>query len=235
MKEQFVLKLGGSLLYNDDLKLNVDFLDKFVKWFGEATARYDRMIIVVGGGKVSRHLVDLSKRYNPSEEDQHRIGMAVTNTNAEVIGAILRDKLIKSPRTLGEAFEMVSDDNIRYVVSGGFKEGWSTDMDAAVLGHMLGVKKINKLSNIDHIYTSDPRKDPDARIMKDLTWNEYFSHFGITRDLTSTTPGVHTPIDAFCSNFAAEKGLSFMVSGGSTIVEKGDLWEVLQTGTLVHP
>ena len=235
MKDKIILKLGGSLLYKDELTLDKEFLRLFVNWFKKSKENAERIIIIVGGGKMSRYLVDQTSSFSPAVRDQHRIGMAVTDTNAEIVKAILNDEQIDVPKTLGQALEMVIEKEPKYVVSGGFKEGWSTDMDAVVLAHVLNVKKVFKLSNIDHVYTADPRTDPDARVIKELSWEEYFTQFGIAKGMTKHKPGMNVPVGAFCAQFAAEKEISFMLAGGENIKKDGNLALTLDSGTLIHP
>lgn len=235
MQDKIILKLGGSLLYDLSLSLNLEFLNKFQAWFKEAKKDYSRIVIIVGGGKLSRHLVGQVIPFMSTENSQHRVGMAITNTNAEILRSLLGEDSIMVPKTLGQALEMVVDDGPKYVVTGGFKEGWSTDMDSVVLAHILGIKKVHKLSNIDHIYTADPSKDPTATIIKDITWEDYFRTFGLTAGNITHRPGQNIPIGVLAARFASQKGISFFVSGGSTIDEQPSLSSVLESGTFVHP
>lgn len=49
MQDKIILKLGGSLLYDLSLSLNLEFLNKFQAWFKEAKKDYSRIVIIVGG------------------------------------------------------------------------------------------------------------------------------------------------------------------------------------------
>ncbi len=233
--DSIVMKIGGSLLYKDNLALDNVFLSKFVNWFDKAKSKYSRIVIIVGGGKMSRYLVEQTGSFEVSEVNQHRIGMAVTVTNAEILRAVVNSQDVEVPKTLGQVLEFALDNNPKKVIIGGFKEGWSTDMDASVMAHVMGVQKVYKLSNIDYIYTADPAMNPDARPLTDLTWDEYFTQFGIIPGVTTHKPGQSLPIGAFCSQFAAKKGLTFVVSGGKKLEQESDLFNVLESGSVVHP
>ncbi len=234
-KNSIVLKIGGSLLYHENLDLNMPFLNKFLIWFEKARQRYKSIVIIVGGGKMSRHLVNQIGSFEIAVENKHRIGMAVTDCNAEVLRTIVNDKKVKVPKSLGQVLELIIDDTEQILIMGGFKEGWSTDMDAAVLAHVMGLKKIYKLSNIDHIYTADPSKDPGARPIMELTWSDYFSQFGIVPGVSEHQPNLSVPIDVLCAQFCANKGITYMLSGGVNIDKENDLQNVLESGTIVHP
>ena len=222
-------------MYQDNLELNHAFLRKFVQWFDQAKSQYHRIIIVVGGGKMSRYLVDQVNDFHSSEENLHRIGMAVTNVNAELLRTIVNSDSVSVPKTLGQALEMVVNDSPMHVITGGFKEGWSSDMDAAVLASIINADTVHKLSNIDFVYTADPRKNPEARPITDMTWNEYFKQFGIKPGMLQHEPGLSVPIGAFCANFCANKGISFMLSGGDRLSSDATLSEAMDIGSLVHP
>jgi len=47
--------------------------------------------------------------------------------------------------------------------AGGWKPGRSSDDFSVRLAKMYGAKTIINLSNIDFVYTKDPRKHPDAK------------------------------------------------------------------------
>jgi uridylate kinase len=126
------------------------------------------------------------------------------------------------------------DNSIKYIISGGVKEGWSTDMDAALFADALNVKRFYKLSNIDHIYTKDPALEKDAKIITEISWPEYFKVFGIVQN-SQHIPNANMPIDPICANFCANKELSVFVSGGKSLDETKVLETVFESGTYLHP
>ena len=50
------MKLGGSVLYDNLLNVNKVVLDKLKNWYYEAAEEYEKVVIVVGGGTLSRNL-----------------------------------------------------------------------------------------------------------------------------------------------------------------------------------
>ena len=56
MKRKIVLKIGGSILYQDDSSINYPLLDKVKSWYHNAKDEYSRIVIVTGGGMLSRNL-----------------------------------------------------------------------------------------------------------------------------------------------------------------------------------
>jgi uridylate kinase len=120
------------------------------------------------------------------------------------------------------------------MVSGGLKIGWSTDLDAVVFADVLGIDRVFKISDVEYIYSTDPKKDSNAKAIKDISWDEYFKMFGISKD-TDHIPNDHIPIDAMCAQFAEKKNISIHISGGSRLENIKDIEDLFQDGSFIHP
>jgi predicted uridylate kinase len=234
VKSSIVLKIGGSVIYDNSLNVNQDLLDKLKDWYFRKKDDYQNIVIVVGGGSLSRDLQEKISRHIGGQEYLHSIGMSVTHTNANLLRAYIGDPEIVVPQRLGEAYELLMDSGKSIMVCGGLKVGWSTDMDAAVFADILNESRITKVSNIDYIYDKDPSIVEDATPMKDMTWNEYFKLFNIQEDSTHT-PNGNIPIDVECARFCKKKEISFWISGGSRIKQANVFEDIMTEGTLVHP
>ncbi|MBD3329027.1 hypothetical protein GF357_00870 [Candidatus Dojkabacteria bacterium] len=232
---KIVIKIGGSLLYHNKLKLNMSIISKVMSWFNESQSKYDKIIIVVGGGQLSRYMGDLVRPMVGNKDDLHGVAMQSTMVNAQLIKEILdnADEEIVVPKSLGEAFELVWDDSVKAIITGGLKKGWSTDMDAAVLADAAGVDRVYKLSDVEGIYSDDPDKNKSARLIKNMTWKEYFDQFGIVVDFSEHKPNVNIPIDVLAAQFCFRKEISFFVSGGTLIDDNEVLGAVFEEGTYI--
>jgi uridylate kinase len=234
MQNNIVLKVGGSILYDSNLDVNLDILQKLKIWYSGAKQRYSKIVIVVGGGQLSR---DMHKRIADSiggEEYLHNIAMSVTQTNAALVQGFLEDSSMFLPKTLGDAYEYLMDGDSKNLVSGGLKSGWSTDFDAAVFADILDVDRVIKISNIDHVYTADPVKDNEAKPINDISWDEYFKLFNITNG-DRHIPNSNIPIDTECAQFCDRKNISFYICGGQSIKIKQSLEQIMEDGSLIHP
>jgi uridylate kinase len=234
MKKSVVLKIGGSVIYDNALNINEGLLIKVRDWYYRCKGSYEKIIMVVGGGSISRDLQEKIASSVGGEEYLHSIGMSVTHTNANVLKAYIEDPNIYVPKKLGDVYELLMDEERKTIVCGGLKVGWSTDMDAALFADILGESKIHKISNIDYIYNKDPKTNEDAQPVKDMTWEEYFDLFGIQED-SIHKPNNSIPIDVECAIFCSKKGISFWIAGGERIQQQTTLENILSDGTLVHP
>ncbi len=235
VSKKIVIKIGGSLIYDDQLRLNVLFLAKLKKWIDVNIEYYDKIVMVVGGGKLSRYIQEKTEDQTQTDDDLHGIAMQVTVLNAQILKEIFdeKDSDIVVPKTLGELFEFAMDDHHKVIISGGLKKGWSTDMDAAICANSIGHRRVYKLSVIDGVYDKDPSLHPDAQFIKELSWQDYFEIFDIEAGYSTHKPNSRIPVDVQCAQYCKENGIDFFLSGGSGIEEVKDLGELFEEGTYI--
>ncbi len=233
MKKDIVIKVGGSILYDHLLNINFDLFKRLKEWYLGNKKEYDHIVFVVGGGRLSREMENKVAESVKDIQGIHNIAMSITQTNSIILASYINDKEIFVPKTLGEAYEFLHSSEKGYMVSGGLKVGWSTDMDAAVFADALILDRVYKVSNIDYIYDKDPKEFFEARPIKDMTWKEYFKMFSILPN-EEHTPNSHMPVDAKCSLFCAKKNISYNVTGGKLLYENDSLKKILKQGTFIH-
>ena len=233
-KQVMVLKVGGSIMYDKLLNINFDLFKHLKKWYYENKDKYSKVVFVTGGGGLSRSMQERISEDFGGEEYLHSIAMSLTQTNATILASFLEDKDIFLPKTLGDAYEFLMGSGGRTMVSGGLKVGWSTDMDAAVFADILSADRVHKISNIDYVYDKDPKEFFDAKLFKDMTWEEYFKLFNIVSG-EQHKPNRTMPLDVESVQFCARKGLSFFITGGNTLEEEYDINKILEQGTFIHP
>ena len=208
MDETIVISLGGSLIIPD--QIDASFLKEFKDLILSHVALGKKFAIVTGGGKVSRRYTDTTKEMvSPTNVDLDWIGIAATRLNAEFVRTIFGDmalgKIIMDP-------EIAPDMSKSIVVGGGWKPGNSSDMAAVFLAKNTGAKKIINLSNIDHVYDSDPKKNPEAKKIEKISWADY-------RKLIPEewNPGLNSPFDPIASKMAEENGIEVYIMNGKPI------------------
>ena len=95
----------------------------------------------------------------PSKADANAadwIGIMATRINAQLLKACFGD-YCKNDVVYNPTVEDLSFDG-QVLVASGWKPGFSTDTDAVYLGEKFDGKVIVNLSNIEKVYTDDPRK-----------------------------------------------------------------------------
>jgi predicted uridylate kinase len=233
-KKVLVLKVGGSIMYDQLLNINFDLFKRLKLWYYENRDQYSKIVFVTGGGGLSRTMQDRIADNIGGEDYLHSIAMSLTQTNATILASFIEDNDIFVPKTLGNAYEYLVSPEGKTMVSGGLKVGWSTDMDAAIFADILEAGKVYKISNVDYVYTKDPKEYFDAKLIKDMTWKDYFKLFDIVEG-EQHKPNHKMPLDVESAQFCARKGISYMISGGKTLEEISSIKKILQTGTFIHP
>lgn len=211
-----VLSVGGSIVVPE--KPDTDFLCKFIamirNWLNEDSHR--RLILVVGGGgpariyqNAYREIVSASDGASSDSSEADWIGIMATRLNAQLLKAALGDlcphEVVYNPTTVDEF-------NGRILVAAGWKPGFSTDNDAVLLAERFNADTVVNLSNIEKVYTDDPRKNPDAKPIDSISWAEFRKMVG-----DDWTPGKNTPFDPIASKKAQDLNLTVICAAGKNI------------------
>jgi uridylate kinase len=200
-----VISLGGSLLVPHGV--DVGFAKTFKKTIESHIARGEKFIIVVGGGKVARDYIQAAQEIGDvSSEQLDWIGVHTTRLNAQfmriVFGEHAYENVITDPLALVDTDKPV-------IFGAGIKPGWSTDHVSVMMAQQVGAKKLLNLSNTNYVYSADPKKDPSAQPLKQITWGEYRALIpGEWR------PGLSTPFDPIASKEAQAMGLEVAIING---------------------
>lgn len=169
MEDSFVLKVGGSVIYDKALNINLEIITKVKSWYLEEKNNLRRIAIIVGGGSLSRDMQERIAGSIGGQEYLHNIAMSVTQTNAALLQGYFDDPTIFLPKRLGDAYEFLQEKGQKTLISGGLKVGWSTDMDAAVFADIMDVNTVYKLSDIDYLYDCEPEANPGAKPILNIT------------------------------------------------------------------
>ena len=75
----------------------------------------------------------------------------------------------------------------------------------------MNAAEVINMSNIDYVYTADPKKDPTAEKIEATTWSGFKKLVGDTWD-----PGMNIPFDPVASREAEAIGLRVIIIGNET-------------------
>ena len=199
-----VMSLGGSVIVPD--KIDVSFLKNFKKTIGKYTAKGYKFVIICGGGKIARDYQKAASQIAKQSNDYlDWLGVHATKMNAWLMKAVFGK----------DAEKLIVDDprkKVRFtrniLIAGGWKPGWSTDYDAVLLAKNIGVKTIINMSNIDYLYNKDPKKYPDAKKIKNISWKQY-------RKISENKwkAGLNAPFDPVAAKEAEKSKLKVFIIG----------------------
>jgi uridylate kinase len=205
-----VLSVGGSIVVpqEPDLAFISQFLTLVKDYLNKDIKR--KLILVIGGGGPARLYQNAYKAIvnddtkNNNEADW--IGIMATRLNAQLIkaslGDLCHDEVVIDPSA---AFTFSG----RVLVAAGWKPGFSTDTIATLLAERFEAKTLVNLSNIEKVYTDDPKLNPEAKPLDSISWETFRAMVG-----DEWTPGKNTPFDPIASKKAESLGLKVICAGG---------------------
>lgn len=210
-EDSIILSLGGSLVVPNG-GIDTVFLSEFNTLVRQYVKNGKRFFIIVGGGSTCRHYQVAAKTVLPDvpDEDLDWLGIHTTRLNAHLVRTIFRD--IARPRVFDRYDRQETISRYSILIGSGWRPGFSTDYDAVYLSKQYGAKLFINMSNIDKVYTADPRKDPSATPIDHISWNEYRRMVG-----DSWSPGLSTPFDPVASKLASEIGLRVVILNGAKL------------------
>ena len=169
-QERIIVSVGGSLIVPDGV--DSDFLSRLRDLVTQKVREGFSFYIITGGGKLARGWRDAAKEVAPEvgNESLDWIGIAGTRLNAELVRSLFPS--FEVPPVILDMREPVASDS-PVVVAGGLSPGWSTDYCAVLAAKTVGARKLINLSNIDFVYTADPRENPEAMKIEKIKWDEF--------------------------------------------------------------
>jgi uridylate kinase len=206
-----VISLGGSIVAPDgvDVPFLKDFVNLIRSLIEADSNRY--FIFVVGGGGPARKWQNAYREISAAVKDEEAdwIGIMATRLNAQLIKAVMGElcnqEVVTNPAE-------VSPLTAHALVAAGWKPGFSTDYDAVLLAERFGADMVINLSNIEKVYTADPKADPNARPIDKITWTDFRSMVG-----DEWIPGKNVPFDPVASRHAEKIGLKVICAAGKNL------------------
>jgi uridylate kinase len=177
-RNKHVVKIGGSLLFDDKLNVNTARIKEFVEFIKANQERIDA--VVVGGGKVARLYIDAVKAVHPNEAVQDQLGIESSRLNAHAIAALVGPEVAYQgvPGSIEEMLRVKSAVPGKVVFLGGLEIGQSTTSVACEAAEALELPLVIG-TDVDGIYTKDPDKYKDAKKLDEVTTAEVAKILGL--------------------------------------------------------
>lgn len=160
-----VVKVSGKIVNPD----NPDTVKGYVSVFKQMHENGLRLVVVVGGGRVAREYINAARLLGVNKGLLDLLGIEASRLNARLLAyALYPYSYPEPPRSLWETLEAMASGRI--VVVGGFQPGQSTAGVAALVAEAVNAGLLIVATTVDGVYTLDPRKHPDARLVKRLDY-----------------------------------------------------------------
>ena len=178
--DRVIIKISGEALKDETNNVSENKLNIVLKTVQKLQSLNKKVAIVVGGGNFIRG----REHQDMNAVRRDTIGMLGTVMNAIYIEDYLIKNniqcLVSTPFSFPKLIQEYSDNELQelyennvIIFGGGVgMSGYSTDS-----GVILATKKINanliiKITNVDGVYDSDPKKNKDAHMFTHLTYND---------------------------------------------------------------
>jgi uridylate kinase len=230
--KRLLLKVSGEVLSGEGTSIDFNRVSEFAAELRSAVEVGSEMAVVIGGGNILRG-------YKTSEKGVDRVaadcmGMLGTIINALALQAALEQAGVEAHVMTSITMEQFAEPYIRrsaldhlasghlVILAGGTGNPYfTTDTAAALRAVEIKADALLKGTKVDGIYSSDPVKDPNARMISRLRYIDVLKDDLRVMDATAV---------ALCR----ENGIPIVVFN---ILEKGNLTKVLEgkrLGTIVE-
>ncbi|NJE25801.1 UMP kinase [Thermococcus sp. MV5] len=224
---RIVFDIGGSVLVPD--KPDVKFIDEIAYELTKISEDHE-IAVVVGGGKVAREYIHAAKTFTPNETFKDYIGIHITRANAMLLIAALREKaypfVVSDFRKAWEVMQLK-----KIPIMGGTHPGHTTDAVAALLAEYLQADLLVVITNVDGVYDSDPKKNPNAKKLEKIS-TEKLVEIAMQSETKAGGSGV---VDALAAKFIQRGKIRTLIIGKEDARALFDAIKGKHRGTLVEP
>ncbi len=220
---------GGSIMVPG--QPDVDTIRTAVNVLRDLKRKGHELLVVVGGGKVARMYIDVAREFKATNAYCDVVGVDVTRLNARLLIAALGEVAEQNPIT---TFEAAIRAMLRgkIPVMGGTVPGHTTDAVAAELADSSKSDLLIFFTNIDGVYTADPKVNPRARKIDTMDSRQLLELFGNVK----MEPGVLVVIDPIGAKIIDRAGIKTLVLGKHEIPRLQKILEGAEhSGTTIMP
>jgi len=188
-----LIKLSGEALCGKEggYGLDPDTLRATAEDLSNVHARGVQLGVVVGGGNIFRGLKAAASGMDRAQSDY--MGMLATVMNALALqdalerGGVptrvmtaLEIKQVAEPYIRRRAMRHLDRNHIVIFAAGTGNPFFSTDTAAALRAMEIRADAVLKSTKVDGIYDSDPRKNPQAKLLTGVSYDRYLAdHLGV--------------------------------------------------------
>lgn len=221
--KRVIIKLSGEALAGESGNgINQKVLDSITNQISEVKNLGVEIGIIVGGGNFWRGRQ--GTQMDRSQADH--MGMLATVMNALALQDALERKgtptrvqtaltitRVAEPYILRKAMSHLSKGRVVIFACGTGNPYFTTDTAAALRAAEIGAEAILLAKNVDGIYDSDPKLNPNAKKLNNVTYKDYIAQGLKAMDTTAITICMENNIPVLAFGLFEENALLRAVSG----------------------
>ena len=159
---RLVIRFGGSVIASP---LNPELIRKYAELLKKLRSEGHSIVAVTGGGEIARQFIKAAKKLGLAETVQDELAIKASRLVAELLQKRLSEEVCpKIPVSIEETKDCLKSGKI--VIMGGLKPGMTTDTVATLVAKEIEADMLVKATDQEGIYTKDPKKHKDAKLLK---------------------------------------------------------------------
>ena len=197
--KRILLKLSGEALMGDDsYGINRAVMERIVAEIAEVSQLGVQVAVVIGGGNIFRGMTSAEDGMDRATADY--MGMLATVMNALAlqdamrrgglvsrVQSALRVDQVVEPYIHGKAIRYLEEGKVVIFAAGTGNPFFTTDTAAALRGREMNVDIVLKATKVDGVYSTDPKKNPDAIRYQKLSFDSAIAQNLKVMDATALT------------------------------------------------
>ena len=217
--KRILIKISGeSLVGKSKFGIDVSTINKISQKIKKVHKKKYQICLIIGGGNIFRGLKGASEGIDRSTSDY--MGMLATVINALSLQSCLES--IKVPTRVQSAISMseVAEPYIRrkairhleknrivIFAAGTGNPYFSTDTAASLRASELNCSMIIKATKVNGIYNSDPEKNKNAKLLKEISYEKVIKDNLRVMDLTAISLAKESKIPIIITNIFKSNSL----------------------------
>lgn len=203
---RIVVRVGGSVVASPP---NPVLIGKYADLLKDLRKQGHEVVAVVGGGALARDFIRIAGELGLDEEKRDWAAIHVSRLFAQLFVMRLGEAGCGTvPVSLDEAFGCLKQGKI--VVMGGLKPGMTTDAVAAMMGERMKADLLVKASDVDGVFTKDPKKHSDAKKIDELGFDDLSRLF----EENKHKAGIHQILDPEAVKILEKRRMRMVVVNG---------------------
>ncbi len=197
--KRILLKLSGEALMGEkNYGIDPNRLNQYATDIKEAKELGVEIALVIGGGNIFRGVQAADNGIDKVQGDY--MGMLATMINGIALQSAIENQGVYTRLMSAVQMDQIAEPYIRRRAVRHLEKGrivifgagtgnpyFTTDTAAALRATEIGADLVIKGTNVDGIYTADPKKDPTATKIDQLTFKEVYEKRYSVMDLTAFT------------------------------------------------
>ncbi len=207
-KMRIVLKISGHLLSPKPGHIDCKYISSLKDVLAQISEKTEKIVIVAGGGETARHYIHVGRKLGFTELQKDRIGIEVSRIHALILAYFIDNSLKYIPSSIDDLESHLPYAKI--IVTGGFEPGQSTTTVAALCAEAIKANLLLLATTVDGVYTSDPKTDPNAKLLPRLHIEEAEKYI-----VQKISAGTYPLLDSFAIKLIKRSKIKTIVFNGN--------------------